>query len=81
MSTKKSIEDIFPNDWLNEEGTNKLENFKIEQKIKREDLLYKAGDTKKVGHVTFQNTVLYDILEVILNGTITLEKQIIIKCI
>ena len=63
MSTKKSIEDIFPNDWLNEEGTNKLENFKTEQKIKREDLLYKAGDIKKVGHMTFENIVLYDLLE------------------
>ena len=44
----RSIEDVFPEDHLNQEATNELKKLlEIEKKINREELFYEACDTKK----------------------------------
>ena len=69
----KPIEDLLPRDRLNQEAINELQKpVKIEQIIKREDLLYKTGDTKKDTVHDFRKFKTKPSLGIgILNGIIT----------
>ena len=72
------IEDLFLRDQLNQEAINELEELvKLEQKISKEVLLHKFGDTKKAK--------MYDIRKLgtmwstgvgISNGIITLDNVV-----
>ena len=74
----KLIEDLLPRDQLNQEAINELQKLiKIEQKISREDLVYKTVDSKKEMIYDFQIFGTIQSLGVgILNGAITLDHAV-----
>ena len=74
----KSIEDLFLRDQLNQEALNKLEELvKLEQKISKEVLLHKFGDTNKVKMYDIQKLgTMWSTGVVISNGIITLDNVV-----